>query len=87
MTELLVYSSRLEFFAMAQSAVSSKRNSKQPANNQASPTAADDAPITEEELKKKTPITVSDVLRLRTATKGIIEKHVLEKFKIGFHVL
>ncbi|CAF4453490.1 unnamed protein product [Adineta steineri] len=42
-----------------------------PKNEQAASAATNDTPITEEELKKKeTPITISDVLRLKKATNG-----------------
>ncbi len=58
---------------MASTAVSSKTNPKQSKNSQASTNDMNDIPITEEELKnKETPINVSDVLRLKKATKGIL---------------
>ena len=60
---------------MASSAVSTKTNPKKTSNGQTSANATNDTPITEEELKKKeTPITTSDVLRLRKSTNGINEK-------------
>jgi hypothetical protein len=60
---------------MASPAVSTKTNPKKPSAGQTSANATNDTPITEEELKKKdSPITTSDVLRLRKPTNGINEK-------------
>ncbi|CAM2730602.1 unnamed protein product, partial [Rotaria socialis] len=51
--------------SMATTAVTSK--TKATDKNTGSASATNDTPITEEELKKKELITVSDVLRLRNA--------------------
>ncbi|CAF5067805.1 unnamed protein product, partial [Rotaria socialis] len=55
--------------SMATTAVTSK--TKATDKNTGSASATNDTPITEEELKKKELITVSDVLRLRKSTTGI----------------
>ncbi len=66
----ICFASCLESIRMASPAVSTKTNPKKPSAN-----ATNDTPITEEELKKKdSPITTSDVLRLRKPTNGINEK-------------
>lgn len=59
----------LELISMPSTVVSSKTDtSKSQASNQM---ISNDAPITEEELKKKEqPINVSDVLRLKRPTEG-----------------
>ncbi|CAF0836178.1 unnamed protein product [Adineta steineri] len=56
-----------------------------PKNEQAASATTNDTPITEEELKKKeTPITISDVLRLKKATNEYLTETDENVYKIDF---
>lgn len=56
---------------MASPIVTSKTKSEQAAGGRMATTSPNDAPVTEEELlKKTTPIEVNDVLRLKKATSS-----------------
>ncbi|CAF1018053.1 unnamed protein product [Adineta steineri] len=67
---------------MASTLISSKTNSGKSSSNSIT---SNETPITEEELKKKeTPITISDILKLRKATNNYLTETDRNVYKIDF---